>query len=932
MKNTAVRSLNRIREMFSGKTIVTEEGTVINGPQDADIIKGSYTIDELRLLSNNIKNKGTSDSSTTEIDSFLRTIHANSADIMRKNKNVCGLIPELTPIKSIWKSSLLAPTDLQTNSLSFTLPIDYIDDDVKKSILNLYDKVFCDELKFNDMLSKCVDACLFEGGSYPVLVLPNHNIDLLKYILDIRDVNKGNIAVESLSPEKRILLADNSVKPIDKIIQLNKDVRQEFIISTESINTIHKSDKFDLDTKLYFDELSLNLFNGEQSTEAIKIVDKAKAWVSEKFDRQIIVGTNPGVINNRSTTINNVINDMVEKLGCKDEKKAVDTLNDTFNNAYSNNTFFTTMNIDDTILNNKNEIPLNITIPAQCVIPVCQPGGVDEHIGYFVLVDEWCTPMSKSVMSKYDAAFSNNLVDLSAQAVYGTTDSRTGGNGQINALQKYNAAVAVFDLTLSKLLEDKLDSAGLKGVSIGRYQTISKCIFHSLLQKNKVGLIFVPKQLLQYYAVAFREDGTGKSMLEDMEFTLSMRSTFLVTQLLALIRSAIEKTTIEIDMTNNLQPHATFNLLKEVYYQKNKLDWTIDPDLIVRNLYDSRISFKPKGLKGLGDYNISTQTEGTQTVKVDNELLDYLNKSVITGFRVPQAAVQETENVDYATSVASKNLFFANDVNTTQQLLMTTNKEHIRTYVLYCPTMLNKIKDILNEKYVVSNNVPTDQLQSDIAWNEEKKTDPNDEPTKDDSSEQQPDDKEGGENDTEDASTETTDVEKTTQEKEEESVQYTKDIPVDFNQEKGQTLSSSKQKLTSEELHRLVLRIVNNVTPMLPKTNLSKGKAQYAEIQEFAAAAGEIMNTIFPDDMIPIDDQNIKNYYKSCKLKVQSKLVRNFISLVGKTDLFDIPEIDADFELHDSFKEMVQILLAGSNGLRAKFKVLNPIPADDPGY
>lgn len=408
----------------------------------------------------------------------------------------------------------------------------------------------------------------------------------------------------------------------------------------------------------------------------------------------------------------------------------------------------------------------------------------------------------------------------------------------------------------------------------------------SFTTEKEVGLLFVPKQLISYFVFDYREDGTGKSLLEDLEYILSMRSTFLVSRVLAMTRAAVEKTTIDIDMTNNLDYLQTMQMLKNVFYNKNGLKLSNDPNSIVKNILDSRLQIRPKGIKGLDDYSISTSTEATQTVKPDDELLEYFDRAVITGLMIPRTAIQETETVDYAVSVASKNLFFNNVVRIDQKKLLKILTEFVRTYISYSKPIKDKIEEVIKRYYHEAE--PTDIIKLD--------TDFVDRSEKDDSSEN-PD-----ENNTDSDNEEKTEI------------NYIKETRADFNRRNGDVISSKKTKLDSAGISILVNRIIKSIKPTLPAPVAIKNKADFQEIGEYVEVVEKIVDNIYNEDLIAIDNSEVKAQLKAIKAKIKTQLIQRYIELIGKQDTFEIPNIE-DIE-QEWFVETSQTLLNG-------FKLIN---------
>lgn len=940
--NFIVRSLDRLRTLFSSNVnTISPDENVLKKPSNALIIKGVYNQNELKSLykkdltdSNRLLGTG------ADLYTFLKDTSLNTNEVIKRNNGIANLIPEINPAKNVWVTCLLSPTDLQTNSVGFSLDVDYVSEEVRKDIEELYGNLFNGELKIDIKLAKYIGDCLFGAGSAPVLVLPKHNINMLRCAIDIKNI--GQITTESIdrfdAEYNRLNETEYlSDKPILSILKKFNIGGSSLHIGLENLQKeFNKKDPniYDYLTDNEFQSV-LDTMGSVDSTEKLNfaksLIKDVNNWFI-KYNSHIVVSNNHSVITDRKESIDKILDDITNVLNVDSKKQAAKEYNEMFQSRHQMQTSTTTRStviLSDRITDNKDDIPVILDIPPECVIPVCQPGFNDEHLGYFVLVEQWGTPMSKTLMTGFESRFSSNLVDMAVTAVYGTGGQNGQRDNRMNNLQKYNAAITVFDITISKLLENKLNDFGLHGMTVGRYQTISRCLFHHLLQEKDVGLIFVPKSLMTYFAFDYRSDGTGKSILEDIEFMLSMRSTLLVSKVLAMTRAAVEKTEIEIDMTNNLQALQTMNIFKSAYYTKNSLKLSNDPDMIVRNILDSRLRFKPKNLKGLEDYSINTNVESTPTIKPDDELLEHFDKFIYIAFGFPKSALEENENLERVASLASRNIFFANEVRSKQKILIPHIKKLTFTYVNHCRIFKDKILELLEKHYIIDDESGED-LDKDITKRipVDKENPPEEIENIDSGDVESESEDEEDLQDTEESEDENLEVKPAIKQEGSKKIAVVKDdtyiktISKDHDKKKGKTISSHKNKITQSQAKIIFDKIIRDITPTLPFPNISKGKAQYEEVSNYIKALDEIVDSLYRDDMISVDNEDIKAQYLASKSIIKASLIKKFISNIGKQDLFDIPELgDIDIK---QVRENNQILLNFHKLLTDEIKQLSP--------
>ncbi len=91
----------------------------------------------------------------------------------------------------------------------------------------------------------------------------------------------------------------------------------------------------------------------------------------------------------------------------------------------------------------------------------------------------------------------------------------------------------------------------------------------------------------------------------------------------------------------------------------------------------------------------------------------------------------------------------------------------------------------------------------------------------------------------------------------------------------------------------------------------------------------KIVESVYPENIVPVDDGELKNYFAAIKAKLKRDNVIDFMSRVGKQELFKNDELDdMSYEWHS---DLMQSLMNGSKYLKDKKKVLTPTPEGESG-
>src|SRR5699024_7718106 len=130
-------------------------------------------------------------------------------------------------------------------------------------------------------------------------------------------------------------------------------------------------------------------------------------------------------------------------------------------------------------------------------------------------------------------------------------------------------------------------------VDMGKYETIATCMFYRLLEQKRTSLLFVPENLITYVAFDYRSDGSGKSLLESMEFMLSLRVTLYVANIMAMMRNAISKKDIEVTFDQKQTNYmAILEQVKNAVTQKLKFNLSYDPNNIAQSIISQNTSIR----------------------------------------------------------------------------------------------------------------------------------------------------------------------------------------------------------------------------------------------------------------------------------------------------------------------------------------------------
>ncbi len=605
--------------------------------------------------------------------SFVQKAITSSASIIKDLRSLYTLNPEIKQIERILVGSIMSPNDMQTDAVNISVNVDVFSDGSNTELSKVINDYFNDEFKLGVKLTEWIGNALIKNGAQPIMIIPRSNVRALAalnkvqgrmssdfdgkihtYLSVTNEELQINNAFATLESEQVVVDQDEYDYAFNTAIEC-----KQALASAESIDVSRLADDLGKVNTKYYDENNVvdELFNyGKAVMENL----------GSKHKNTIHISTDVSKIKDGKTNSKAASDDLAKLF----EKHfiATDGEADIFN-----------LN-DNPMDGESNDRPSILKLPAESIAVVHVPGNPEEHIGYFVMVTASGEPMTCDDCSGMLAQ--RTLTDLSKEATFGTNSVIYRSNG-FNSGQRYDSASLVFGTTVKRLLERQLSSKGLSNVQLGTQSSFINSLFLSFLQRREVQLVFVPASLMVYMRYEHRDDGTGKSLLEDVFFTYALRTTMMIAKSMAAIRNATDKTVIEFDASNQTNILQTIDQLKELYIAKQTTNISADPQSIIHDITNKSISFKPKNIMGLNEFDVTVQQVAENHAAPDDTMIEKLSDMGISGLGVPHAALNQVSENDYAVSIVTTNLFFADLIRCRQRQTIEFVEQLIKQILKY---------------------------------------------------------------------------------------------------------------------------------------------------------------------------------------------------------------------------------------------------------
>lgn len=591
-------------------------------------------------------------------------------DRIKNNEDIMQLFPDIEVCIRIVVSSILSPNDMNGNNLTYTPPDIRLPSGVKQTITSTIQDYIDTNYHLEDNLYDICREALFLKGAYVEAIIPEASVD------DAVNgwINKTKITVENY-------LASLDTKAYDFIarepIKLNETLKFKTDIAGPKPQFV--------EAKIEIEQEDLNI----DITDNYNLLNLNKVMVEE------------------ATRINRT------KLGFEfntakedSELDSIFKINDTAKQEE-----VVTITIKDDASRKSLGKPMVMKLPADSVIPVHLTNDPSKHLGYYVILDNNGMPLTVS----------NELDKLMNEDAYRYNSSE--GSTQFNLIRKAKNSLVnltrkdtkldnleeLYNQLVEKMIKDKIKKGTLGELAdINVNSDIYKCMFLRAMKAQKTRILFLPSELVTYYAFEYRDNGTGKSLLEKANILFSVRAILLFTRMMAMLKNSVTVTKVDAKLDDDdPDPEATMSDIISIAMKtrQTQLPFGIsNVDDLVEWAHGVGFRFNFKST-GLPDMDITYSDETPSKTVPDDQLDENIRKFIYMSFGLTAEMVDAAYQVDYATTLVSNNLLFAKFVRQKQQIFIPMIKRHIKTIIYNDMDLQDAVKEVIksNMKEIKAN-------------------------------------------------------------------------------------------------------------------------------------------------------------------------------------------------------------------------------------
>lgn len=640
-------------------------------------------ISKLRSSTQDIKKRGMGD---LELSNALLQTKAMSKDKIEGNDDILVLFPDTALAIEMIVSSMLSPNDFVTKNLLYHCPENL---DIPPSMQQELTKIIKDhmnqEYKFESKFSDIIKEALFTKGSYIEIIIPEASLD--DYI------NKPNFESYTTKYGQKYLGTLNSgdiqyIKSTLSGIKLNdENIKSKFNLKYNNNSNVNAS--FSLEG---YNESNFKLISTEDNNKYTKQIK-----LPNISDRESSIKSSSAILKNIASSIykekydrNNQLDinlDQIFKKGMKPKK---------------NNNGIEIINSASNASRRSVGKPLVMKIPSECVIPVHAINDPKVKIGYFIAVDQDGTPLNaaneiqemlRSNTNPYGNTYGNGreFVDKGRDNLYSINDQDP----------MFEENERIYTQIVEEMIKRKI-----KNGSFGELATVEsnvdiyRMMFYRTLRDRETQLIYLPDELVTYWAFNFRPNGTGESLLERVAPLFSIRGILLMVTILSYIKNSTTTTKVTVTLDENeAMPEARAEEIMNFLMQNRDRQFPLGmmriyelQDWAIRSGYKFDIQSPT-----LPEIKIDADQENPNFKVPDTELDEMFFEKILNTFGIVPEMVKQGLDPDFATTTTLRNVLNNNRIKEKQKVFNDLASTAIKKFIKSDPTLRDKLITYLAE-------------------------------------------------------------------------------------------------------------------------------------------------------------------------------------------------------------------------------------------
>lgn len=305
--------------------------------------------------------------------------------------------------------------------------------------------------------------------------------------------------------------------------------------------------------------------------------------------------------------------------------------------------------------------PLNKTAPTEATIPVHAPGRPDKAIGFLFLLDEFGSFISRASRTDYFRSIQTGVFN-NRNALSGMLSSaakQLQDEDGFASFQMAQQATAAFRDMAIRDIEGRLLAGTVGNVTVSRQELAYDLMLERAFASKQTRIVYVPADMVVYWAYRYNDNGTGRSLLEDNKILSSIRALTLFMNVETMIRNSIDHRTLDIvvDEDDPNKSRTKEMILHEYARQRNNsIPWaTSNPRRMIEMAQQSGLAINVEGGDNYPNTKVSVNSRDIQYREVNLDMDEDLRKRQTMGFGLAPEIVDLSNQIEFSSKIATSN-------------------------------------------------------------------------------------------------------------------------------------------------------------------------------------------------------------------------------------------------------------------------------------
>ena len=638
---------------------------------------------------------------------LLQRISDMTANDVSDAQSIFQLLPETELAMQILVSSILAPKDLVTTRVNFSLEPNRFNSELAGSMLNVVTEHFEKIYKISDILKPSLESALFLTGSYPLLILPESTID---QVIN----NPGRVSMEALAED---------VDPTGKVRNLGFLGNPVAAAENESLKINFGLESFGVNGDGYDGVVTSSVPGLEALKPMLEIVDNPNILKMSALQDRVRQDRTMNLLGRRNLT---ALRSATHSVSQEAYKEAVDQQNRVVsentlrssNEAYSPGqrmgygapagTQFQHNPVE--MIRPARDVhrktyghPLIMKLPSESIIPIHQPSNPEKHLGYFIMLDAMGNPVSTVSQRDFYSDMANSLNPSSSMGSQLIQQAKRGMQGQATDRQsEIDEMTRIYGQFLEKELTERL-RAGIHGdtVEITGTTEVYRVMLSRAMARKQTRLLYVPAEMMVYIAFDYNKYGIGQSLLQASKVLGGIRVLSLFAETMASIKNAINRTKLGIQLDpEDPNPGQTVEFLMGEYAKTRQGSFPLgatNPTDVISYLQNASVDVEVTGNTRWPEVKFEVNERASMRVKPDEQMTDSLRDRHLMAMGLTPDMVDAGAGAEFATSVVANNLLLAKRVLNYQSILEEFLRDFVKKYILADGFLMEELEKLIEE-------------------------------------------------------------------------------------------------------------------------------------------------------------------------------------------------------------------------------------------